>query len=71
MYVLFGFVECLHHRDALLPAADDIFGLLEQVIEHLGLVFQQRRDDFLPCCQRLLADPDKTSGSPSACYQSA
>ena len=37
-YVLLGFVERLHHRDALLPATDDILRLLEQVIQHLRLV---------------------------------
>ncbi len=38
MHVLLGLIEGLCHRYDLLPAVDDELRLLEQVVEHLGLV---------------------------------
>ena len=37
-YALLCLVERLDHRHHLLAAVDDILGLLEEVVEHLGLV---------------------------------
>ena len=37
-YALLCLVERLDHRHDLLAAVDDVLGLLEEVVEHLGLV---------------------------------